>query len=729
MKIFLQGIFILTDKENIRELDLVENLRKIWLTYDGDFSGKMEYQEFEKLAKELNLKSGKSTEELFRIIDFDKSGFIEFNEFANYYKTFNSGVEFKLIFDEYSMNRGYMIAQELLRFLTYEQDEVVDLKEAEDIISLLKCGSENKIKSEDETDDKALSINLEEFKKFIYDKNYTTIYDIDKMHSYQDMNRPLYHYFINSSHNTYLTGHQFNSSSDIEMYTYSLLQGYRLVELDCWNGNDETGPVITHGFTLCSKILLKDVLHAIKKSAFVTSEYPVILSIENHCNGSQMDIMADYFITILEDLYVLDSDSIPADYPNLNDLKRKFIIKNKRGRIFKDKNIGKSLTHINIANESKVRSSSMKNTNEIYINIETQNKNEEDKDGVKYPIFPALEIRNTDKRRKTLQLGIDQSQMKKQGTINEVDQYVDKVLNINEPLDVIEETEKDKKEKAIDTKESKIMKKDKGEISQGKLAKTVGLIGTKFDIHKFKDNNFQPWDCVTVKEEKVLKFLKNKDQKKIMMEYCRGSFLKTYPLRMNSSNLDPVKTWICGGQIAAINAQSLKDDFTLLNIVFFKMNNNCGYVLKPDKFFKENVINYKSPISKLFVEIISGLNLQCLFPEKQTDSRINSNMVLTAYVVGSLEDDEKNQVHELKIENNFLNPIFKSDSMFSFEIYETFLTFIYFKITVNGKLRGRCVIPLSSMSKGIRTVPIYDNKCREYADSLIVVRSSNEVYA
>lgn len=61
---------------------------------------------------------------------------------------------------------------------------------------------------------------------------------------------------------------------------------FRCVELDFWNGKTEE-PIVVHGYTIVPGIVAKDVLEAIAESAFKTSEFPVILSFENHCNPRQ----------------------------------------------------------------------------------------------------------------------------------------------------------------------------------------------------------------------------------------------------------------------------------------------------------------------------------------------------------------------------------------------------------------------------------------------------------
>lgn len=90
-------------------------------------------------------------------------------------------------------------------------------------------------------------------------------------------------------------------------------------------------PFIYHGHTLTTKIKFMDVLRTIKEHAFVTSDYPLILSIEDNCSLPQQRRMATAFQDVFGDMLIVQPmEKNEAKLPSPHELRRKVILKHKK---------------------------------------------------------------------------------------------------------------------------------------------------------------------------------------------------------------------------------------------------------------------------------------------------------------------------------------------------------------------------------------------------------------
>ncbi|KAF9539096.1 Phospholipase C [Mortierella hygrophila] len=292
-------------------------LKEHWMDADKNVDSKLGYEEVVRLCHRLNINfSRKEIRLRFDQADEKNQGFLDFSNFTHFVKLLKERKEIINLFNRLTVPDDMsMSVDEFIDFMLHIQKTTDDIEHIREIYN----------KHLDKTVDK---FTVDSLTSFLVSAD-NSIVAPEHAQVHQDMSQTLSNYYISSSHNTYLLGHQLTGISSIEGYIRALQSGCRCVELDCWDGPDGQ-PVIYHGHTLTSKILFRDVIEAISTYAFVNSPYPLILSLEIHCDLDQQDIMANIMRTKLGSwLVVAALDSESAVLPSPDELQFKILIKSK----------------------------------------------------------------------------------------------------------------------------------------------------------------------------------------------------------------------------------------------------------------------------------------------------------------------------------------------------------------------------------------------------------------
>lgn len=304
-----------------------ERIRLLFDRADKNKDGQLDLDEIIQLLRKLNVRCSKTeTKHLLKEVTAtlpkskkatDGSCTLDYNGFMSFYRKVAVRPELVELIKQ-KTGSNYFTVEQLKRFIQEFQMK----REINDV----ECTRIIKVHETDLNFKQQNRLGIDGFTSYLNSSecdvsNKNSNIKLDET----SLMQPLSHYYINSSHNTYLIGNQYAGNSSTQAYVNALSSGCRCVELDCWDGpNGE--PVIYHGYTLTSKIPFKDVIETINKHAFKSNPYPVVLSIENHCSLQQQERMADIMKRIFQEK--LDVTNSPKDrLPSPHDLKNKILIK------------------------------------------------------------------------------------------------------------------------------------------------------------------------------------------------------------------------------------------------------------------------------------------------------------------------------------------------------------------------------------------------------------------
>ncbi|XP_029415899.1 1-phosphatidylinositol 4,5-bisphosphate phosphodiesterase delta-4 isoform X1 [Nannospalax galili] len=650
-QVWMRGLQLLVDL--VTSMDHQERLDQ-WVNdwfHRGDRNedGRMNFQEAQRLLHLMNVEMNEDyILNLFQAADVSQSDTLEAEEFVNFYKALTKRTEVEELFENFSSDGQKLTLLEFVDFLREEQkerDHAPDL--ALEFIDRYEPSESGKLRH---------VLSMDGFLSYLCSKD-GDIFNPACLPIYQDMTQPLNHYFINSSHNTYLLGDQLCGQSSVEGYIRALKRGCRCVEVDVWDGPGGE-PIVYHGHTLTSRILFKDVTATLAQYAFQTSDYPLILSLENHCSWEQQETVARHLTEILgEQLLSTTLDGLFNQLPSPELLRGKILVKGKKLRIFED-----------IVDEEEEEQLEP----DPYCESETQPQLQHE--------TQELTPRNR-KKKKVVMCPL--SCLPICGHV------------IAQPPSSIPES------LLLSKQNSTLI------LCPALSALVVYLRTVSFQSFTHSRENYHIYDISSFSETKARNLIKEAGNE--FVQHNAWQLCRVYPsgLRTDSSNFNPQELWNAGCQIVALNMQTAGFAMDICDGLF-RQNGGCGYVLKPE-FLRDTMsfFNPEKPISPfkaqtLLVQVISGQQLPKVDNTKETSI---VDPLVRVELFGVPEDTRQQETNY--VANNGFNPHWGQALCFHVQVPElVMLRFVvkdYNRKTRNDFL-GQYTLPWTCMKQGYRHI-------------------------
>ncbi|XP_057711044.1 1-phosphatidylinositol 4,5-bisphosphate phosphodiesterase beta-3 [Corythoichthys intestinalis] len=506
-------------------------------------------------------------------------------------------------------------------------------------------------------------ISLQAFEKYLEGEE-NSIVPPERLDVIDDMTQPLSHYFINSSHNTYLTVGQLTGLSSVEMYRQVLLTGCRCIELDCWKGRpQDEEPYITHGFTMTTEIPFKEVIEAIAESAFKTSPYPLILSFENHVDSAKQQAkMAEYCRTIFGDALLIDPlekyPLVPGQpLPSPQEMMGKILIKNK-----------KKHQHNRPSSGGSIR------------------RREQGEQSSPHNDCPLLEGDGV------------------QILSNAEEKLAERMVKDSDPRKSIGgEGESEYEDDDEPPTEPKRPNSDEGTASSEvnateEMSTLVNYIEpVKFKSFEQATKRKKFFEMSSFVETKGMDTLKSSPIE--FVEYNKNQLSRIYPkgTRVDSSNYLPQLFWNVGCQMVALNFQTL-DLAMQLNMGVFEYNGHSGYLLKPE--FMRRTDKHFDPFTENIVDgiVANTVKVKVISGQFLSDKKVG---VYVEVDIFGLPADTKRKYRTKTSNGNSLDPVWDDDTfIFNKVVLPTLASLRIAVFEENGKFIGHRILPVSAIRPG-----------------------------
>uniref|UniRef100_A0A671KKE7 Phosphoinositide phospholipase C n=1 Tax=Sinocyclocheilus anshuiensis TaxID=1608454 RepID=A0A671KKE7_9TELE len=672
-------------------------LKQTFTEADKNGDGCLSISEVLQLLHKLNVNLPRQkVKQMFKEADTDDNqGTLGFEEFCSFYKMMSTRRDLYLLMLTYSNHKDHLDTDDLKRFLETEQKMTnVSKEHCLEIVAKFEPCPENQTLG---------VLGIDGFTNYMRSPA-GDIFNPEHYEVNQDMTHPLSNYFIASSHNTYLMGDQLMSQSRVDMYAWVLQAGCRCVEVDCWDGQDGE-PIVHHGYTLTSKILFKDVIETINKYAFIKTQFPVILSIENHCSVPQQKKMAQYLTEVLGDK--LDVSSIPADpsglLPSPEALKGKILIKGKK----LPPNIDEDAEEGDVSDEDSA--DEMEDDCKL-INGDTSMNRKQAENVAKKKLDNLMKESKIRDREDPDSFTIaalppagkhDKSPMK----VNML-YFTHSTCTYMALLPFQERKFYDLSLMSVTVicfnRKKKTMKLSRA-LSDLVYTKSVGTPDFEAQVGS------SGWQVSSMSETKAHQLMQQKPVQFMRFNQRQLSRIYPSPYRVDSSNFNPQPFWSTGCHLVALNYQT-EGRVLQLNRAKFYCNGNCGYILKPSCMC-EGSFNpvAEDPLpgrlkKQLVLKIISGQQLP-----KPKDSMLGDrgeiiDPFVEVEIIGLPVDCGKEQTRV--VDDNGFNPMWEETLVFTLHMPEIALIrfLVWDHDPIGQDFIGQRTIAFNSMIPGYRHV-------------------------